>query len=271
MQVHLMRCFGARPGTGNPALVIEGGPDTPEARQAFAREQPYPACVFLDPPVGQACAAGQSWIADYYYPHARSPLCLHATLAAAQLLFARSGPASGEIVLSTAMRGQALQLQREGDAYFVALQAQALPALALDAGLAAWLLGQPDLVLAAPPVLASVGSPKLLIEVLDRSTLHALRPPLERIVEWGRAHGVNGCYVLCRTSADSYEGRNFNHLDPAMEDRATGVAAGALAAQLGRTITVHQGGALGEPCLIHARAEADRILVGGRAEAVNGY
>lgn len=267
MQTHLVRCFGALPGTGNPALVIEDGPQTPEARQAFAREQPYPACVFLDPQAG----AGPGWIADYYYPHARSPLCLHATLAAAQLLFTRTGPAPGAIVLSTALRGQVLQLAREGDDYFVTLQAQALPTVALDAGLAAWLLDQPGLVLATAPVLASVGSPKLLIEVPDRATLEALRPPLERIVAWGRTHGVNGCYVLCRTGEDTYEGRNFNHLDPSMEDRATGVAAGALAARLGRTITVHQGAALGQACLIQARVKANRILVGGRAEAVDGY
>ncbi|NHZ94113.1 PhzF family phenazine biosynthesis protein, partial [Massilia sp. CCM 8733] len=92
--------------------------------------------------------------------------------------------------------------------------------------------------------------PKLLIEVPERATLHALRPPLERIVDWGREHGVNGCYVLWRSGARTYEGRNFNHLDAAMEDRATGVAAGALAAHLGCTITVHQGAALGAPCLI---------------------
>ncbi|UOD30763.1 PhzF family phenazine biosynthesis protein [Massilia violaceinigra] len=265
MQTHLVRCFGALPGHGNMALVIEGGPATPDARQALARAQPHPACVFLD------AGPDGAVIADYYYPHARSPLCLHATLGAAQVLFGRAGQAPQEIVLSTAMRGQALLLRREGEDYFVALQAQPVPALALDAALAAWLLDQPGLILVSAPVLASVGSPKLLIEVLEPATLHALRPPLERIVAWGREHGVNGCYVLWRSGEHTYEGRNFNHLDPAMEDRATGVAAGALAAHLGRTITVHQGGALGASCLIRTRFEGNLILVGGRAEAVNGY
>ncbi|NHZ88438.1 PhzF family phenazine biosynthesis protein [Massilia sp. CCM 8733] len=266
MQAHLVRCFGALPGHGNMAMVIEGGPATPAARQAFARGQPHPACVFLD------AGPGQAFIADYYYPHARSPLCLHATLGAAQLLFARAGQAASDIVLSTAMRAQTLLLRREGEDYFVALQAQPVPAVAVavDTALAAWLLDQPDLRLATAPVLASVGSPKLLIEVPERATLHALHPPLERIVAWGREHGVNGCYVLWRSAEHTYEGRNFNHLDAAMEDRATGVAAGALAAHLGCTIMVHQGGALGAPCLIRARCEADAILVGGRAEAADG-
>lgn len=264
MPVHTVLCFGATPGCGNVALVIEEGPATPEARQAFARAQPHPACVFLD------AGPGPAWVADYYYPHARSPLCLHATLGAAQVLFARAGDAAPDIVLATAMRGQALRLSRQGEDFFVALQPQDVPAVALDAALAAWLLGQPGLMLAGAPVLASVGSPKLLIEVPERATLHALRPPLERIFDWGRAHGVNGCYVVCRIGEESYEGRNFNHLDPAMEDRATGVAAGALSAHLGRAITLHQGGALGAPCLIRTRLEKGEILVGGRAELVPG-
>lgn len=265
MQAHLVRCFGALPGQGNMAVVVEGGPDTPEARQAFARKQPHPACVFLD------AEEESGRRADYYYPHARSPLCLHATLGAAQVLFGRAEQSAQDIVLVTAMRGQALRLRREGEDYFVALQAQPVPAVAVDSALAAWLLDQPALALASAPVVASVGSPKLLIEVLDLATLHTLRPPLARIVEWGRAHGVNGCYVLCRTGDDTYEGRNFNHLDPAMEDRATGVAAGAVAAHHGRAITLHQGGALGAPCLIRTRIEGDAILVGGRAEPAAGY
>ncbi|MDQ1923752.1 PhzF family phenazine biosynthesis protein [Massilia pseudoviolaceinigra] len=262
MQVHTVRCFGAAAGHGNVALVIEDGPATPEARQAFARAQPHPACVFLDP------GLQRYWFADYYYPHARSPLCLHATLGAAQVLFARAGQAEQDIVLATAMRGQPLRLCRQGDDFFVALQPQGVPEVAVDGALAAWLLDQPALRLAAAPVLASVGSPKLLLEVLDRATLHALRPPLDRILDWGRAHGVSGCYVVCRSGDDTYEGRNFNHLDPAMEDRATGVAAGALTAHLGRAITLHQGGALGAPCLIRTQVEDGAILVGGRAEAV---
>ncbi|MDQ1833658.1 PhzF family phenazine biosynthesis protein [Massilia scottii] len=262
MQVHTVPCFGALPGHGNVALVIEEGPATPEERQAFARAQPHPACVFLDP------GLQRYWFADYYYPHARSPLCLHATLGAAQVLFARAGQAAQDIVLATAMRGQPLRLCRQGDDFFVALQPQSVPELAVDGALAAWLLDQPDLALAAAPVLASVGSPKLLLEVPERACLHALRPPLDRIADWGRAHGVSGCYVVCRIGEDAYEGRNFNHLDPAMEDRATGVAAGALTAHLGRAITLHQGGALGAPCLIRTRVEDGAILVGGRAEAV---
>jgi predicted PhzF superfamily epimerase YddE/YHI9 len=63
-----------------------------------------------------------------------------------------------------------------------------------------------------------------------------------------------------------FEGRNFNHLDPALEDSATGVAAGALAVALGHDLILRQGRASGRDCLIRARVEGDAILVGGRAE-----
>src|SRR4051812_12741314 len=100
MHVHTLRCFGATPTSGNVALVIEDGPPDVAARQAFAAARGQSACVFLTPTAQQHQVQ-----ADFYYPHARSPLCLHATLAAARVLCER-GPAT----LVTAMREQLLPL-----------------------------------------------------------------------------------------------------------------------------------------------------------------
>ena len=77
---------------------------------------------------------------------------------------------------------------------------------------------------------------------------------------------MNGCYVYCRLDDGRYEGRNFNHLDPGLEDSATGVAAGALTVLLGRGITLLQGRATGRACLIRTQIDDAAILVGGRAE-----
>lgn len=253
MQIRALRCFGATPGTGNPALVIEGGHPGEEARVALAKAR-NTTCVFLDGDV-----------VDFYYPHMRSPLCLHATLAVAHVLFARH-PDAGTLAVTTAMRGQRLELRRDGDAFFVRLQAQevAQPALAPD--LPARLLAAPGVEAASTPRVASVGSPKLLVEVPDAATLHGLRPDLAAIVAWGKEAGVNGIYAWCRLQDGRFEGRNFNHLDPALEDSATGVAAGALTALLGHGITLLQGHATGQSCLIRTRVEDGAILVGGRAE-----
>lgn len=253
MQIHLLTCFGEHPGEGNPALVIEGGRSDQAARTAFARVR-NTTCVYLD---------GE--VVDFHYPHMRSPLCIHATLAVAQLLFARQ-PQAERLAVSTAMRGQRLELVRESTEFFVRLQAQEVAQPALDERALARLLALPVLAPASPPTVASVGSPKLLVEVADAATLQALRPDLEAIAAWGKAAGVNGISAWCRLQDGRFEGRNFNHLDPALEDSATGVAAGALGALLGHGVTLLQGRATGRSCLIRTRVDGDAILVGGRAE-----
>jgi PhzF family phenazine biosynthesis protein len=257
MHVHALICFSSRPGQGNPALVIEGAPRDTGARQALARER-NTTCVFLDEDQGNVQV-------DFFYPHTRSPLCLHATLAVAAVLFARPGTPATTAV-ETALKGQHLDLSREGAAYFVKLAPQALPAIDVTMVQVAALLAAPGIALPSPPRLASVGSPKLLVEVADTDALYALAPDLAAIADWGRHKGVNGIYAWCRRPDGDYEGRNFNHLDPALEDSATGVAAGALSVALGQGLTLRQGRATGRDCLIHTRFDGAALLVGGAAE-----
>lgn len=249
MQIRALKCFGEHTGDGNPALVIEGAATGEETRRALAQSR-HTTCVYLDGDV-----------VDFYYPHMRSPLCLHATLAVAHVLFARQ-PDAGLLSVTTAMRGQRLELLRGDDAFYIRLRPQevAQPVIPPD------LLTASGLVPLSPPRVASVGSPKLLVEVADAATLHGLRPDLESITAWGKEAGINGIYAWCRLPDGCFEGRNFNHLDPALEDSATGVAAGALTVLLGQGITLLQGRAAGQSCLIRTRVEHDAILVGGRAE-----
>jgi PhzF family phenazine biosynthesis protein len=255
MHAQTLICFGSQQGDGNPALVIEDDGMDAAARQAFAAAR-NTTCVFLSRDGG----------VDYFYPHMRSPLCLHATLAVAAVLFARART-EATIAVRTAMKGQLLALSREGGDYFVKLAPQPAPQVEVSEEQVAALLGAPGLGLVSAPRVASVGSPKLLVEVRDADTLYRLAPDLAGITAWGRQHGVNGLYVYCRLDAGTVEGRNFNHLAPSLEDSATGVAAGALAVALGRGVIVRQGRATGRDCLIRARVEDGAILVGGAAEA----
>ena len=256
MLVQTLNCFGAHPGDGNPALVIEGDSMDQAARQAFSAER-NTTCVFLS----------RDKEIDYFYPHMRSPLCLHATLAVAAVLFGRDGAdADGAIAVRTAMKGQLLVLSREGNDYFVRLAPQPAPQLDIADGQVAELLGAPGLVLRSAPQVASVGSPKLLVEVQDQQTLYSLAPDLAGIAAWGKQHGVSGLYVYCRLDEATFEGRNFNHLEPTLEDGATGVAAGALAVALKQDLVLRQGRATGRDCLIRARVEDGAVLVGGAAQ-----
>lgn len=257
--IQKLLCFGASAGGGNPALVIEDDHADTAARQQFALQQKT-TCVYIDD-------AGAGLVLDYFYPHLRSPLCLHATLAAAHVLFARPG-AGAAVAVKTALRGQSLTLLNGADGLFIELAPQAADAPAMGADLPGALLNQPGIELASAPAVASVGSPKLLLEVRDGAALRALRPNLEMITAWGKEHGVSGCYAYCERADGGYEGRNFNHLDPALEDSATGVAAGALALHLGHGLSLHQGAALGQPCLIRVQLRDGQVLVGGAVEAL---
>jgi PhzF family phenazine biosynthesis protein len=263
MHIHRLICFGARPGAGNPALVIEDGPLDADARQALTREHGT-TCVFVDENAGDGAIPR----IDYFYPHMRSPLCLHATLAVAAVLFARPG-APAAIEVETAMKGQRLALLREGREggdYFVRLAPQPVPAADVSPALLKRLLGAPGMILPSSARVASVGSPKLLVQVRDVDALYALAPDLAAIAAWGRENGVNGIYAWCERPDGDHEGRNFNHLDPGLEDSATGVAAGALCVALGRSLALHQGRATGRDCLIRTRFEGTTLLVGGAAE-----
>lgn len=268
MDIYELKCFGIGNEGGNAAFVIMHGPQGAEERQAFAASANKSACVFVD-----AGSAGAAWTLDYYYPHMRSPLCLHATLAAGRVLLADH---AGPLTVHTALRGQALTLTRDGEQVFAALAPQAAPSLAAEPGesslasLAQRLLATAGRApaLASAPAVASVGSPKLLVEVEDPATLHALAPDLGAIHAWGKAHGISGVYAWCRRPDGALEGRNFNHLDPAIEDSATGVAAGALTLHLGRGILLYQGANLGQPCLLRTEMAAGTILVGGLTSMV---
>lgn len=250
-------CFGAGTGKGNPALVVRQGPATQEARQQLARERGT-TCVFVDP----APDTGAPFVLDFYYPHARSPLCIHAAVAAAALL-ANDGPVKAR----TAMRAQHLQLNRQGDNYSVTLQRQQPPEMRVDHAQLRALLGNEMLGFAGPASVASVGSPKLLVQVNDAGTLYRLQPDLAGIAAWSREHGISGIYVYWVCSEGEVEGRNFNHLDPGAEDNATGVAAGALTVLLGRGLRVCQGAAQGNPCLMVTSIAGDAVSIGGSVSA----
>jgi PhzF family phenazine biosynthesis protein len=258
MKMHRMRCFGRTDESGNAALVVEDSTLAEAERLAFARQQDANATVFVD-----LNAVGEPRL-DFYYPHARSPLCLHATLAASAIFFGR-GPETGRLRFVTGMRGQALEVERDNEGIFVGVKAQPCPAASIDAAETAELLRvEPaDLIRVHEP--ASIGSPKLLVEVRDESALGALRPDLRRIADWSRQCGVSGIYAYCRIHDDVYAGRNFNHLDPRFEDAGTGVAAGALALTLERSVTLLQGDALGNPCTLLARYTGAGVQIGGRA------
>ncbi|CAB3753891.1 PhzF family phenazine biosynthesis protein [Paraburkholderia solisilvae] len=256
MKIHRFLCFGRHDKSGNAAVVVEDSHLVESERLKFAQQLEANATVFV-----QTDAAGV--LLDYYYPHARSPLCLHATLAASAVFFERQ-PDSGRIRFVTGMHRQTLEVERVDQGIFIGVRPQPCPALHIDVAEAARLLRAEPAAVIGMPRLASVGSTKLLVQMKDQSALDALRPDLAAIAAWSRKQGVSGVYAYCHLHDDIYAGRNFNHLEPHLEDAATGVAAGALALALERSITLLQGDALGQPCSLMARYADGAVQVGGR-------
>jgi PhzF family phenazine biosynthesis protein len=257
MNIHRFLCFGRNDESGNAAIVVEGSHLVESERLKFAQQQDANATVFVETDANEVRL-------DYYYPHRRSPLCLHATLAASAFFFERYLD-SERIQFVTSMYRQALEVERLNQGIFIGARPQPCPTLSTDVTETARLLGVDPINLIGTPRLASVGSTKLLVQTAGQTVLDALRPDLTAIANWSRKHGVSGVYAYCHLHDDIYVGRNFNHLEPHLEDAATGVAAGALALVLEQSITLLQGDALGRPCSLLARYVNGAVQVGGRA------
>ncbi|NWB99484.1 PhzF family phenazine biosynthesis protein [Pseudomonas gingeri] len=261
MHLKRFRCFGTDPNSGNEALVVFQGRTiewSVAERQHFAAEQKANACVFINI-VEDGIAP---CVLDFYYPHARSPLCLHASLAAAHYLHTHQvAEYSGSAL--TSMRKQILAFSHAGNELHTRVAPEPVTTPVPPIGAVAKLLGCPESAMKASSAIASIGSPKLLVEMASLEALYALRPPLNGIVAWGKASAVNGIYAYAHREMNGYEGRNFNHLDERLEDAATGVAAGALSVLLERNIVLHQGLMLGNRCQISASKGDGLISVGG--------
>jgi PhzF family phenazine biosynthesis protein len=218
MNVHRFLCFGSNDESGNAAIVVEDSHLAAEPeRLKFARQQDANATVSVE-----TDAAGARL--DYYYPHTRSPLCLHATLAASAVFFERY-PERWRTQFVTGMHRHVLEAERFDHGIFVGVRAQPCPILSQAVTETAGLLRVEPTALIGIPRLASVGSTKLLVQMKGQIALDALNPDLKAIASWSREHGVARVFAYCHHNNDIYAGRNFNHLEPHLEDAATGVAA----------------------------------------------
>src|SRR5471032_3143784 len=165
MNVERYRCFGATALNGNDAVVVSG-PELSswslEDRQQFTIEQHAHACVFVD---ADDSASGQITL-DFYYPHARSPLCLHASLAAAYYLHTHNvAEYSGSVL--TSMNKQLLTFTHSGNELHISVEPDQVKMPVPSMGAVAKLLGCTESAIKPPAAIASIGSPKLLVEMVS--------------------------------------------------------------------------------------------------------
>ena len=255
--------FAAQPFRGNPACVVEPFQAWPDAAwmQALAAENNQAETAFLLRTADPA-GFGLRW----FTPALEVPLCGHATLASAHVLFAELGLETDDIVFDT--RSGPLTVRRAGDGYEMDFPAQPPQRIAAPPGLAAALGVEPREIWAA----------SYLVAILkDEAEVRALTPDLvalERVASAAtRGRGNVGVAALTAGAggADVVD-RFFAPGSGIPEDPTTGslhcILAPLFAEKLGRSqVSFHQafpgrGGGL----VCEARGE--RVALRGQAVTV---
>ena len=252
----LLKCFGRTKENGSIAMVLLNGIMSPEQKLRFTQMKNVPACVFVDEKQ-QECAGIKSdlLLLDFYYDHGQSPLCIHATLAAGYVYFQQNNEKTKVSAVTTL--GQRLLIGKQDSNIYVTLCPTPVPPLQFTKSLIAELLAITNINSIKNYYLASVGSPKLCVELDSIEHLFSLTPYLAQIMLWSKNNKISGLYVYVHTEGNTFVGRNFNHYTPDKEDVATGVSAGALTAYYQRDLIVYQGQNFNNHCVIYTHYTLD--------------
>ncbi|MCI3181932.1 isomerase [Caulobacter sp. CCUG 60055] len=254
--------FASVPFKGNPACVVAPFAAWPDAAwmQALAAENNQAETAFLlttDDPA----RFGLRW----FTPAIEAPLCGHATLAAAHVLFAELGLAAGRVRFDTL--GGALSVVRAGDGYEMDFPADPPRRIAEPEGLAAALGARPVEVWGAAYLVA-------LVE--DEAAVRALRPDLGALARIGEGAAEPGNVVVAAPArpgaAYDVVSRFFAPGSGIPEDPTTGSAhcilAPLFAGRLGRTTLRFHQAYPGRGGDLECEVRADRTLLRGRAVTV---
>lgn len=255
--------FAAQPFRGNPACVVEPLAAWPQDAwmQALAAENNQAETAFLlrtDDPA----RFGLRW----FTPMLEVPLCGHATLASAHVLFAELGVAAGEVTFDT--KSGPLVVRRRGEGYEMDFPSQPPVRIDAPAGLAEALGAPPDEVWASAYLVA-------LYE--DPAVIRSLKPDLVALNAvssgaTGERGNVGVAAIDAAGAGHDVVDRFFAPGSGIPEDPTTGslhcILAPLYADKLGRpTVTFHQAypGRGGD---LECEVQGDRVLIRGVAVTV---
>ncbi len=255
--------FADRPFRGNPACVVEPFGAWPDDAwmQALAEENKQSETAYLRSTPDPDC-----FELRWFTPTTEVPLCGHATLASAHVLFSELGLA-GEMVRFETRQAGGLRVERAGEGYRMDFPAAAATRIAAPDGLAEALGVQPVQVFASRFLLAILA---------DEASVRTLTPDLAAIERVGPGGSERG-NVIVSAAADPgapyrVVSRFFAPGSGIPEDPVTGSAhcilAPVWAAKLGRLeLDFHQAypGRGGE---LRCRVVGERVMIEGRAVTV---
>lgn len=249
--------FAERPLEGNPAavLVLEDSFPSNELLQSVARENNLSETAFLVP------VAATQWKLRWFTPMREVPLCGHATLAAAHVVYSHLGSDADE--LSFATLSGSLPVRRSDDRLTMDLPSDPSTETEAPTGLSAALGVEPR----------EVWKGRYLTVVLDSaSTVRALEPDIESLGRLDGGAEIGGA-VCCAAPGDNgfdVVSRFFAPGAGVPEDPVTGSAHCAIAPlfrHLGPSLRCFQAFP-GRGGIVRTELHGDRVHLSGHARTV---
>ncbi|WP_339051059.1 PhzF family phenazine biosynthesis protein [Rickettsiella endosymbiont of Xylota segnis] len=270
MDVNTINVFSINNQGGNPCVIVDNANNlSVEKMQIMATHFNFPETVYI-------IRNKNRYIIRYFATKGELPLCCHGTLAAAFYLFKSNSPKPINI--------QSYQDRHKINVrYANNLISMSIPnhgkilTTNIDFSLISKLLDIDQVYLDKnlPCAIASIGSPKLLIPIINREILFDLLPKLDLIIQWCKNHCVNGIYAYSKDTENtnsSFVGRSFNPLFSHQEDIATGVAAAGLSVlisqskrELESNYIIEQGSNLQKASKIYISIKKKNIEIKGEA------
>lgn len=266
IQVILTKSFTNNPEAGNPAGVVADAQNLTDAQiLKLAQELRFPESAFLQ----------KSTVADHklrlFSVKQEVNSCVTATLAAAAVVTSHATP---HVTFETKIgnrevfrRDDGLLLMKQPRVEFLGEQT--------NRARVAELLNIPlNAIADLPIVLASAGTPKLLIPMTTLDNLFAIRPDLDAIATFCQDIGCRGFYpftLQTKNKTSDFHARQFNPQDGIAEDPVTGVAAAALAKYLHKYGVVNKPHLVGEQGYIINKPGEIIIEFSGSDLFVGGY
>ena len=248
--IHQVDAFANEPFRGNPAAVcVLEAPRDEGWMQSVAAEVNLAETAFL-------WREANAWRLRWFTPAVEVPLCGHATLASAHVLYGLGGGLGG---LSFLTRSGDLRVTRRGD--LIEMDFPALPAVEEPP--------PPGLLDALGVEARSTHRSRYdrLVEVASEDAVRAVRPDFRAL----RHVDTRGVIVTARGTRHDFVSRFFAPAVGVDEDPVTGSAHCVLAPfwskRLGKNEMVgFQASARGGE--VRVRLEGDRVMLGGRAVTV---
>lgn len=229
LNVEIVNALTRNGKNGNPAgVVLEANSLSKVERQRIAAQVGYSETAFLEK------TSTGDYRVEFYTPVRPIAFCGHATVATFSLL--KSLGMEPRSFLNVEVSGTSMQVHYDGDQVFMQQRGpryESLDDQRLMEVLEAIGLEREQVDPAFRPQVVDTGNRFMLVSLRSREDLAALRADHSRIKEISEKMGLIGFYVFLRISGEhAATSRMFAPLYGILEEAATGMAAGPLAAVL---------------------------------------